>query len=251
MGAKGKIVEVRGLKKVLDGQPILRGIHLEARRGETLVIMGRSGCGKTVLLKHIIGLMRPDEGRVMVDGVDITRLPERALNRERLKFGMLFQEGALFDSMTVFENVGFALIEHTDMSREAVRGRVSECLRHVGLEGIEGMTPESLSGGMKKRVGLARAIAMNPEIILYDEPTSGVDPVMGSEINALIRKLGGELGAASLVVTHSLEDALELGDRIVLLERGVIVASGTPAEFARGDHHEVRKYLNRGATQPG
>lgn len=238
-----RAIEVQGLFKSLGGRPVLRGVDLPVERGETLVIIGRSGCGKTVLLKHIIGLMKPDSGCVLVDGVELGRLSERELDRLRLKFGMLFQEAALFDSLTVFENVGFALREHTRMSRETIRSRVKECLALVGLDGIENLYPEALSGGMKKRVGLARAVAMNPEIILYDEPTSGVDPLMGEEINLLIQKLRDQLGVTSLVVTHDLESALTLGDRIALLEGGRIAALGTPTELHEMDEPVVREFF--------
>jgi len=241
--ASKPIIEIQGLYKSLGGRPVLRGVGLTVEQGETLVILGRSGCGKTVLLKHIIGLYRPDRGRVIVDGVDLTTLTERELDRMRLKFGMLFQESALFDSLTVYENVGFALIEHRLMSPDEVRARVRECLKLVGLEGIEEMYPQELSGGMKKRVGLARAIATRPQIILYDEPTSGLDPLMGEEINRLILRLRDQLGVTSLVVTHDLGSALAIGDRIALLEDGVIAALGTPAELRVSDDPVVKEFF--------
>jgi phospholipid/cholesterol/gamma-HCH transport system ATP-binding protein len=238
------IIELQGIGKSLGGHAVLRDLDLSVERGETLVIVGRSGCGKTVLLKHVMGLMKPDEGRVIIDGVDITRLSERALDGIRLKLGMLFQEAALFDSLTVFENVGFALQEHTKLSRERVETRVKECLTSVGLEGIEALYPEALSGGMKKRVGLARAIALRPEILLYDEPTSGVDPLMGAEINLLIQSLRDQLGVTSLVVTHDVESALQIGDRIALLDQGRIAVLGTPEQLQVMDAPVVREFFS-------
>ena len=238
-------VEVRDLHKALGGRSVLRGVDLVIRKGEIFVILGRSGGGKTVLLKHLVGLLRPDRGKVFIDGVEITRLPERALDRVRLKVGMLFQEGALFDSMTVFENVAFPLREHTRLRFREIRARVRECLKRVGLGDpeIERLYPEALSGGMKKRAALARALVLEPEIVLYDEPTSGVDPAMAGEINALIRKLARELGVTSVVVTHDLESAFQIADRVALLEGGTIVAEGPPEEFRAREDEVVRAFL--------
>lgn len=246
---KGTVIEVRQLYKDLGGRPVLRGVNLSVRRGEIFVVLGRSGGGKTVLLKHLVGLLRPDRGEIFIDGVEITRLPERALDRVRLKIGMLFQEGALFDSMTVFENVAFPLREHTSLGLREIRRRVRECLEKVGLGSppIERLYPEALSGGMKKRVALARALALEPEIVLYDEPTSGVDPAMGREINELIQKLARELRVTSVVVTHDLESAFQIADRVALLEGGVIAAEGLPQEFKGLENEAVRAFLRREA----
>lgn len=237
------MIEIRDLHKALGGRPVLRGVDLTVRRGERAVILGRSGCGKTVLLKHIVGLLKPDRGRVCVDGIDIAALSERELDRVRLKIGMLFQEAALFDSMSVYENIAFPLREHTRMRAGEIRARVGECLELVGLEGIEKLRPEELSGGMKKRVALARAIALRPEIVLYDEPTSGVDPVMGQEINALIVRLSEELGVTSVVVTHDVEGAFDIAEHVALLDGGRIVAEGAPEEFRRLEHPAVAAFL--------
>ena len=181
------MIEIINLSKSFNGHPVLKNLNLTIQAGETLVIIGRSGGGKSVLLKHIIGLMKPDSGQVLVDGADMTKLRGKELSRIRLKFGMLFQGAALFDSMTVGENVAFTLQEHDHTDHAFIAKRVRECLDMVGLKGIEDMKPADLSGGMRKRVGLARAVVRNPEIILYDEPTTGVDPIMGDAINDLIR----------------------------------------------------------------
>ncbi len=249
MTPNGKMIEIRGLRRSFNGKPVLCDLDLDVARGETLVIIGRSGGGKTLLLKHIIGLMRPDSGQIFIEKQEITQLPERELDQIRLKFGMLFQEAALFDSMSVFENVAFALMEHTRLDRAAIEARVQESLALVGLGGIEKMWPEELSGGMKKRVGLARALAMKPAIMLYDEPTSGVDPLMGFEINKLIVDLGKRLSVTSLVVTHDIESALAVGDRIALLEDGRIMAQGSPEELRGAAHPVVREFLRKTGQQ--
>jgi phospholipid/cholesterol/gamma-HCH transport system ATP-binding protein len=246
MKLAASLIEIRGLKKSFNRDAVLNGIDLDVYRGETLAIIGRSGGGKTLLLKHIIGLMRPDSGSIRIEGRDITKLPERELDQIRLRFGMLFQEAALFDSMNVFQNVAFALVEHTQNNATEIKARVEECLKLVGLQGIETMWPDALSGGMKKRVGLARALAIRPEIMLYDEPTSGVDPLMSDEINTLICHLSDQLSVTSVVVTHDIEGAFAVGNRIALLENGVIVAQGTPQEFQKNGHPLVREFLNQG-----
>ncbi len=244
---QGAVIEVRDLHKALGGRPVLRGVNLRVRRGEIFVVLGRSGGGKTVLLKHLVGLLRPDRGEVFIEGTEITRLPERALDRVRLRMGMLFQEGALFDSLTVFENVAFPLREHTRLSFREIRRRVRECLKMVGLrsEEVEGLYPEALSGGMKKRVALARALALRPQIVLYDEPTSGVDPAMGREIHGLIARLSRELEVTSVVVTHDWESAFPIADRVALLEGGRIAAEGPPEEFQASEDAAVRAFLQR------
>ncbi|MBI3320103.1 MAG: ATP-binding cassette domain-containing protein, partial [Candidatus Omnitrophica bacterium] len=192
------MIEIRDLTKSFEGHLVLNGVNLTVKKGETTVIIGRSGCGKSVLLKHIVGLMKPDRGEVLIDGLDVTALGGAALDAVRLKMGMLFQGAALFDSMTVEDNVGFALREHTRMEPSAIAERVTECLSLVGLSGIEELRPAELSGGMRKRVGLARAIANHPELILYDEPTTGIDPIMGDIINDLIIALRDRLKVTSV-----------------------------------------------------
>ncbi len=214
-----------GTKKVLDG------VNLHIKRGESMVIIGGSGSGKSVTIKHMIGLLKPDAGKVVVDGQEVGALNEDDLNELRKKFGMLFQGAALFDSLTVWENVGFALLEHTTMTQSDVMKRVRECLEMVGLKDVEYLMPAELSGGMKKRVGLARAIAINPEIILFDEPTTGLDPVMADVINDLIIKTTRALNVTSVTITHDMVSANRIADRIAMLYEGKIVAVGTPDEI--------------------
>jgi phospholipid/cholesterol/gamma-HCH transport system ATP-binding protein len=247
------MIEIRGLRKKLGAKQVLDGVDLDVRTGETVVVMGPSGTGKSVLLKHVLGLMMPDQGSILVDDVDIVGRRERELNLIRRKFGMVFQGAALFDSMTVGENVGLALSEHTDMEPEQIRERVRERLEWVGLKNVEAMKPASLSGGMRKRVGVARAIAMDPQFILYDEPTTGLDPIMADVIDRLIRSLQRKLGATSMVVTHDLKSAFAVGDRIAMLLNGTIIYSGTTAEVRTTADPVVRQFLegtSEGPIQP-
>ena len=237
------MIEIINLHKEFTGHPVLRGVNLTIRNGETMVIIGRSGCGKSVLLKHIIGLMQPDRGQVLVDGQEVSRLEGEGLQKLRLKFGMLFQGAALFDSMTVGENVAFALREHSRMPEREVEGRVKECLGHVGLAGIEHLRPAELSGGMRKRVGLARALAIKPQVILYDEPTTGVDPVMADTINRLIVELHDRLKVTGVVVTHDMTSAYKVGDRIAMLHEGRILQVGTVEETRSTGNPVVRQFI--------
>lgn len=241
------VIDVQNIHKMLDEKHVLRGVSLQVQRGEILVIIGRSGCGKSVLMRHMIGLMKPDSGQLLVEGVDITQISVRQLNEIRLTFGMLFQDAALFDSLNVFENVSFALREHTKMSKDDIQAQVASCLNRVGLEGVELQYPETLSGGMRKRVGLARAIAMTPHIILYDEPTSGLDRLTGQGINELIVKLNRALNVTSVVVTHDIESAKSIASRIALLEDGQVAALGTPEELLDSDNEVLQAFL---AQQP-
>jgi phospholipid/cholesterol/gamma-HCH transport system ATP-binding protein len=244
------MIELRGIHKSFGSHKIISGVDLTINTGESMVIIGRSGCGKSVLLKHMIGLLRPDAGNVLIDGVDMAKAPQRILDKVRSDFGMLFQGAALFDSMNVFENVGFRLIEHTDMSMEEMRKRVSECLAMVGLRGIENVKPAALSGGMKKRVGLARAISMQPKIILFDEPTTGVDPVTGDLINNLIRGLHDTLRTTSVTVTHDMKSAYKIADRIAMLYDRKIIAVGTPDEIKNSDNPTVRQFITGDSKGP-
>lgn len=244
------MIEIVNLYKRFEGHEVLRGVNLTIRDGETMVIIGRSGCGKSVLLKHIIGLMRPDRGQVLVDGEEVGRIQGAALAKLRLQFGMLFQGAALFDSLTVGENVSFSLREHTAMSEADIERRVEECLRWVGLGGIERLKPAELSGGMRKRVGLARALAMRPRFILYDEPTTGVDPVMADVINRLIVMLHDRLKVTGIVVTHDMVSATRVADRIAMLHEGRIIRVGTPQEIRSADDPVVSRFV-RGESREG
>ena len=239
------MIEIAHLAKSFEHHQVLDDVRLTIKTGETMVIIGRSGSGKSVLLKHIIGLMKPDAGAVLVNGVDIAKLSGPALDQLRMKFGMLFQSAALFDSMTTFENVAFPLREHTTMTAEAVTQRVRECLEVVGLQEADDLHPSELSGGMRKRVGLARALAMNPEIVLYDEPTTGIDPIMGDIINDLIIALRDRLKVTSVVVTHDMRSAYKVADRIAMLYNGGILEVGSP-EAIRGSANPVVQQFIRG-----
>ncbi len=237
------MIELINLFKEFGSHPVLRGVNLTIRDGETMVIIGRSGIGKSVLLKHIIGLMKPDEGQVIVDGDEISRADDETLRRLRLKFGMLFQGAALFDSLTVGENVAFPLREHTAMKESAIQARVVECLGYVGLSGIEHLKPAELSGGMRKRVGLARALAIKPQVILYDEPTTGVDPIGADAINRLIIGLHDRLKVTGIVVTHDMVSAYKIADRIAMLHEGRILQVGTVGEIRSTSNPVVRQFI--------
>jgi phospholipid/cholesterol/gamma-HCH transport system ATP-binding protein len=244
------MIRIEGLAKRLGRKQVLDGVELEIPTGCTMVVMGQSGTGKSVLLKHIIGLMQPDAGRIEVDGTVITGMGEHALNEVRKRFGMLFQGAALFDSLTVGENIALPMREHTGMSDDGIRARVAERLEWVGLPGIEDMKPASLSGGMRKRVGLARAIAMDPAYILYDEPTTGLDPIMSDTINRLIRSLQSRIGVTSIVVTHDLHSAFAVGDRIAMLHGGKVVFTGTTDETRTTTDARVRQFIEGSSVGP-
>jgi len=237
------MIEIRGLKKRFEDKPVLEGVDLSIPKGEALVIVGKSGCGKTVLLKSLIGLIRPDHGRILIDGQDITRMRRRELFRTRKKFGMLFQGAALFDSMTVEENVGLPLREHTLLTQRDIRKKVSEKLELVGLPGIEDKKPAELSGGMRKRVGLARALMMEPEIVLYDEPTTGLDPVTAVVINEMIAEMNERLKITSIAVTHDMHSAFKIGRRVAMLHSGKVVFDGSVKEFQKSKNPLVHGFL--------
>ncbi|MFH0924463.1 MAG: ABC transporter ATP-binding protein [bacterium] len=244
------MIKIINVYKSFRGNAVLQGVDLYIERGESMVIIGGSGCGKSVLLKHIIGLLRPDKGQVIIDKLNISKLGGKGLNEIRKKFGMLFQGAALFDSMNVGENVGFALKEHTKLSKEEIRAKVKENLRMVGLRDIEELAPSELSGGMKKRVGLARAIAIEPQIILYDEPTTGLDPIMADVINNLILEMKEKLKVTSLTITHDMVSAYKIADRIAMLYKGKIVEVGTPDAIKNTSNPIVRQFITGSAEGP-
>jgi len=237
------MIELVDIYKSFGKHQVLAGLNLTIADGKTTVIIGRSGGGKSVLLKHIIGLMKPDRGQVLVDGVDMTRLNDRELNEIRKKFGMLFQEAALFDSMTVGENVAFPLREHAKLKEKEIREIVADRLRAVGLTGVEEKMPSELSGGMRKRVGLARAIALRPQIVLFDEPTTGLDPVMTEAINHLIMETQERFGLTCIVISHDLQSIFRIGHQIAMLYDGVIIAHGPPEEIRASRDPVIEQFL--------
>lgn len=242
-GDGSPMIRVCSLKKTIDQQEILRGVDLEVHTGETLVLIGRSGGGKSVLLKHIIGLMEPDSGEIWIHGENIIGMNERQLGAIREKVGILFQGAALFDSMTVEENILFPLLETGERDSKVLRSRIAEMLEVTEMEGQEEKMPESLSGGMKKRVGLARAIIRRPSCVLYDEPTAGLDPVVADSINKLIRCLQGRFGITSVVVTHDMKSAFDIADRIAYLNQGRVYFHGTPSELQQSTDPLIQDFL--------
>lgn len=238
------MIEVHNLYKSFDGHEVLKGVNLTIPDGKITVVIGGSGSGKTVFLRHLIGLLKPDAGRVLVDGVNIHTLPRQELSEFRKRFGMLFQSAALFDSLDVFDNVAFPLIEHRKMHDiDAIRRLVEEKLALVGLSDITHKLPSELSGGMRKRVGLARAIALDPEIILYDEPTTGLDPISTVAIDNLILSMQQRLGVTSVVISHDVDSAFRIADQIAMIVDGRIIVSGTPGEVRASEIPVVQHFL--------
>lgn len=249
--APSPMVRLRGVRKSFGPKEVLRGIDLEIGRGESLVILGGSGTGKSVLLKHIIGLLHPTEGSVEVDGVDLATLSPRELIAFRRRFGMSFQEGALFDSMSVEGNIAFPLRRiRPRRGRREIRERVAECLRLVGLEGVEDKLPSELSGGMRRRVGFARSIALEPAILLFDEPTTGLDPVMTAVIDEVIGTLQRQLGSTAVTITHDLKSAFRIADRIAMIYRGEILEASDPEDFRRSADPRIQQFLEGLADGP-
>jgi phospholipid/cholesterol/gamma-HCH transport system ATP-binding protein len=244
------MIEITNLYKSFGSLHVLNGVNLTVEKGESMTVIGGSGSGKSVLIKHIIGLLFPDKGQVTVDGQVLNGLDEEGLNDVRKKFGMLFQGAALFDSLTVWENVGFGLKQHTKMSDKEIRAVATQKLALVGLKDVEDKMPVDLSGGMKKRVGLARAIAMDPQIILYDEPTTGLDPITADAINDLIIGLRKKLGVTSVAITHDMHSAYKISDRIAMLYKGEIQEIGTPDEIKGTTNPIVKQFITGSAVGP-
>jgi phospholipid/cholesterol/gamma-HCH transport system ATP-binding protein len=249
-GGSLMMIKTVDLHKSFGGNKVLQGVNLEVDKGETMVIIGQSGSGKSILIKHMIGLIEPDKGEIFVDGVEITGLSEEDRFKIRRKFAMLFQGAALFDSLTVLQNVQFGLERYTDFSHEKKTELARRALHRVGLRGIENLMPHELSGGMKKRVGLARAIAYEPEIILYDEPSTGIDPIRADAINDLIIQMKKDLSVTSIVITHDMVSTYKIADRIAMLYQGKIIATGAPDDFRNTDNPTVHQFITGAAEGP-
>ena len=244
------MIKIIDLKKYFNSKKVLDGVNLEIEKGKITVIIGRSGEGKSVLIKHIIGLLKPDFGEIFLDGQDITKMTERELNEVHRRFGMLFQGAALFDSMTVGENVAFPLREHTEMPENDLKNIIIEKLRKVGLKNVENMMPADLSGGMKKRVGLARAIAMDPEIVLFDEPTTGLDPVMSDNIATLILDTQRDLKTTYIVITHDIPLTYKIADKVAMLHEGRIIEQGDVDYMKSSPNPILRQFLEGRSEGP-
>lgn len=242
------MISFKNIHKSFGSQKVLNGLNLEIPAGKITVIIGRSGEGKSVLLKHVMGLIQPDSGSVIVDGVDVASLDDFAIKDIRKKFGMLFQNAALFDSMNVFDNVAFPLREHTNYSAAVIASRVHEVLSMVGLKDVDYKMPSELSGGMRKRVGLARAITLKPQILLYDEPTTGLDPIMTDAVDMLILNTQKALGVTSVVISHDIEATFKIADKIAMLYEGKILLEGSPDIFKNSTNPIIRQFLEGRAT---
>jgi len=249
-GGDEVVIAVEHVAKSFGSGAVLVDVSFEVRRGETVVVLGPSGCGKSTLLRVMAGLYRPDSGRVVLFGEDLNRLSAEALEAVRKRFGMVFQFGALYNSLTVGENIALPLREHTELADEVIDIMVGMKLQLVGLEGIQDLMPEQLSGGMRKRVGLARALALDPEVLFYDEPTAGLDPVMAGVIDRLISELRQALGVTSVVVTHDIRSAFALADRLVMLHEGRVVAQGTPEEIRNSTNPVVKQFISGSPEGP-
>jgi len=244
------MIKIVNLHKSFGENNVLSGVNLEIKDRETLTIIGGSGCGKSVLIKHLVGLLKPDSGNIFVDDTEITGLNENSLSEIQKNFGFLFQGAALFDSLTVGDNVAFGLRNLTELPEEIISQKVKKCLSMIGLEGIENMKPSELSGGMKKRVALARAIATDPKYIFYDEPTTGIDPIMADVINDLIIRLQKSLDITSVVVTHDMTSAYKISNRIAMLYDGKIIGTGTPDEIKKTENQYVKQFTTGSSVGP-
>ncbi len=237
------MIQLIDVHKTFLEQKVLNGVDLRIPKGEITVIIGASGVGKSVLLKHMIGLLKPDRGKILVDGVDLRTLSPEGLVKIRQKFGMLFQGAALFDSLNVFDNVAFPLTEHTSLSHEEIKRKVREKLALVGLHGVDNKMPDELSGGMKKRVGLARAIILEPEVILYDEPTTGLDPIMTDSVDNLILSMQQKLKVTSVVISHDIKSTFDIADQIAMIHDGKIIEAGAPDKFRASKNEIVARFI--------
>ncbi|KUK13416.1 MAG: ABC transporter ATP-binding protein [Synergistetes bacterium] len=244
------MIKVDSIRKRLGGKEVLKGISLEVKEGEAFVIIGPSGCGKSVLLKHMIGLMKPDEGRIVINGLDITKASHEELLEIRKSMGVVFQGGALFDSLTVFENVAFPLRKLLKLSEEEIRQRVELALERVGLQGVENLYPEELSGGMRKRVAFARAVVAMPKVLFLDEPTTGLDPVTSATIDELIVNLKKGLSLTLVMVTHDMRSAFRVADKIAMLYEGVIVVQGDAKEIRESNNPFIRQFMEGSLEGP-
>ena len=243
------MIKVESLSKMFDQEKVLDHVSFEIKSGEILIFLGLSGTGKTVLLKHLIGLLKPDSGAIYLDGVDITQLSQKEQLKMRRDFGYLFQEGALYDFMNVFENVAFPLREHTDFDSVKIAARVKEVLEMVDLKDIEAKMPSELSGGMKKRVGLARAIVLGPKVLLCDEPTSGLDPIRSFDISNLLRQVVKRIGTTAVITSHDVDNSFRIADRLAILNEGHIEVIGTKADLLACQHPFVKEFLKPSAVE--
>jgi phospholipid/cholesterol/gamma-HCH transport system ATP-binding protein len=250
MAREDPTISLQHLYKSFNGRPVLQDMSIDIQAGESVVIVGGSGTGKSVTLKHIIGLLQPDSGHVYVEGQDLCCMKPMEMNRFRRRFGMAFQEGALFDSMSVFENIAFPLRRHTDLSEEQIRTRVRQCLDQVHLEGVENKRPAELSGGMRRRVGFARAISLQPAILLFDEPTTGLDPVISDVVADLILEMDSKLNVTTVTITHDMKVAFKIADRVAMLFQGRIIEEGTPYEFQQSQNPIVQQFIEGRAEGP-
>jgi phospholipid/cholesterol/gamma-HCH transport system ATP-binding protein len=244
------MIKIIDVYKSFGENKVLQGVNLTIDKSETVVVIGQSGSGKSILIKHLIGLIKPDKGQIYVDGEEITGLEEEELRKIRRKFAILFQEAALFDSLTVLENVMFGLERYSDLSSKEIRERARQALSRVGLRKIDDLMPYELSGGMKKRVGLARAIAYRPQIILYDEPSTGIDPIRADAINDLIIQMKKDLKVTSVVITHDMVSTYKVADRIAMLYQGKIIETGTPDEIKNSANQVVQQFISGAAEGP-
>lgn len=238
------MIEVVNLKKKFNDQEVLRGVNLEIPKGQLTAIIGRSGGGKTVFLKHLVGLLKPDSGAIYVEGVDITKLKGRELDKIKRRFGMVFQGGALFDSMTVLENVAFPLKELSGKNRREIMEMSLDMLKEMGLSGMENKYPDEISGGMKKRVALARALILRPEYMFFDEPTTGLDPIVVKAIHRLMTRCMAQAQCTDIVVSHDIDEVLEISDRVAMLHDGKIIETATPEEIVKSENPVVRQFLS-------